>query len=436
MIAERIASGLEQGLTVSQIAYGTPEFAGINGLFEDTWKSRPLTIARTELQKAQLQATANRFQTIGRGVVTGLLAHDGDHDAACAARDGRIYPVSQPPELLHPNCLPGEVVVWAPNQRAATKRWFDGEIVVLRTAAGDLLSVTPNHPILSPRGWLKAGDIRQGQSIIRCLDAKRMATVIDPDNQYRPAMIKQVADAFGPASKRSAATVPLTSVAFHGDASNGDICVIWADRSSQMRTGQHLSQPPVEWADSKTEAFSSRGSSHSSLHRIGTSAVSLVSGSGKEFALIRSRGAHSEEHRFARISDRPAASFPSTREISAGHVYLGGQSHRGFSGQVPGIQSQISRVIAHLSRMAHASHRPSQDVELLAQRFGVDSNDRSDLLETVASLIEPTRVVKVSRKKFAGHVYNLETAQGWFIAENIITHNCRLVVSPVIGGIP
>jgi hypothetical protein len=104
LIAERIAAGLEQGLTVSQIAYGTPEFPGITGLFEDTWKSRPLTIARTELQKAQLLATANRFQTIGRGVVTGLLAHDGDHDAACAARDGRIYPVSQPPDLLHPNC--------------------------------------------------------------------------------------------------------------------------------------------------------------------------------------------------------------------------------------------------------------------------------------------------------------------------------------------
>jgi len=93
-----------RGLTASQIAYGTPEFPGIDGLFEDTWKSRPLTIARTELQKAQLQATVQRFQTLGRGVVTGLLIHDGDHDAACAARDGRIVPVSQSPSLLHPNC--------------------------------------------------------------------------------------------------------------------------------------------------------------------------------------------------------------------------------------------------------------------------------------------------------------------------------------------
>lgn len=104
MIAERIAEGLEMGLSARQIAYGTNDFPGISGLFKTTWKGRPLTVARTELQKAQLLATVQRFQTVGRGVVTGLLAHDGDHDAACAARDGRIYPLNNPPDLLHPNC--------------------------------------------------------------------------------------------------------------------------------------------------------------------------------------------------------------------------------------------------------------------------------------------------------------------------------------------
>ncbi len=104
MIAQRIAIGLEQGLNARQIAHGTSDFPGIDGLFEDTWASRSDTIAKTELQKAQLQATVNRFRTVGRGVVTGLLAHDGDYDAGCAARDGRIYPVGQPPDLLHPHC--------------------------------------------------------------------------------------------------------------------------------------------------------------------------------------------------------------------------------------------------------------------------------------------------------------------------------------------
>jgi hypothetical protein len=104
MIAQRLHDGLMQGLGPLEIAHGTPTFPGIDGLFEDTWANRSETIAKTELQKAQLQATVQRFQTLGRGVVTGLLAHDGDHDAACAARDGRVYPVSNPPDLLHPNC--------------------------------------------------------------------------------------------------------------------------------------------------------------------------------------------------------------------------------------------------------------------------------------------------------------------------------------------
>jgi hypothetical protein len=104
MIAQRIADGAARGLTPKQIAYGTPDFPGIAGLFDVTWKGRPLTVAQTELQRAQLEATVERFQNLGRGRVTGWLASDGDYDANCAARNGRTYPTNSPPQLLHPNC--------------------------------------------------------------------------------------------------------------------------------------------------------------------------------------------------------------------------------------------------------------------------------------------------------------------------------------------
>jgi hypothetical protein len=103
-ISERIAKGAYMGLTPYQIAYGTEDFPGINGLFDETWRSRPLTVARTELQKAQLAATVDRFRQLGRGVVDRVRARDGDFDAACAARNGQTYPISNPPGLLHPNC--------------------------------------------------------------------------------------------------------------------------------------------------------------------------------------------------------------------------------------------------------------------------------------------------------------------------------------------
>jgi hypothetical protein len=104
LIAKRIADGTSRGLTYKEIAYGTADFEGIDGLFDVTWKSRAETVARTELQRAQLRATVDRFRQLGRGAIIGVRASDGDYDAACAARDGRVYPIGSEPDLLHPNC--------------------------------------------------------------------------------------------------------------------------------------------------------------------------------------------------------------------------------------------------------------------------------------------------------------------------------------------
>jgi hypothetical protein len=34
-------------------------------------------------------------------------------------------------------------------------------------------------------------------------------------------------------------------------------------------------------------------------------------------------------------------------------------------------------------------------------------------------------VVEVNRSEFSGYVYNLETRDGWYVADGIVTHNCR-----------
>lgn len=104
LIAQRIAEGARRGLTAEQIAYGTEDFAGIEGLFSETWKSRPLTVARTELQRAQLRASVDRFRQLGAGIIEAVRAEDGDFDDYCSGRNGRVYPLANAPDLAHPNC--------------------------------------------------------------------------------------------------------------------------------------------------------------------------------------------------------------------------------------------------------------------------------------------------------------------------------------------
>jgi hypothetical protein len=102
-IAAMLAEGTRKGLSASEIAYGTKDFPGIQGLFSQTWASRPMTIARTELQQAALVTAVDRFRA-ARGLVRAMIAHDGDYDAQCQMRNGREYALNNPPTLLHPNC--------------------------------------------------------------------------------------------------------------------------------------------------------------------------------------------------------------------------------------------------------------------------------------------------------------------------------------------
>ena len=65
------------------------------------------------------------------------------------------------------DCLPGDALVsispvWADVKRAV-RRWYQGEMVDVTTAGGHVLSTTPNHPVLTNRGWIPLGSINRGK---------------------------------------------------------------------------------------------------------------------------------------------------------------------------------------------------------------------------------------------------------------------------------
>jgi hypothetical protein len=103
-----LAEGQQRGYSDYQIAEGVPAegFGGIRGLYLDTWKGRPETIARTEMATAQNQATLDRYAATGVVSKVQIVEHE-DTDAPCAARNGKVVPLASKPGLLHPNCRMG-----------------------------------------------------------------------------------------------------------------------------------------------------------------------------------------------------------------------------------------------------------------------------------------------------------------------------------------
>ena len=104
-IAEQLRIGQELGLTTYEIANGNPAigYRGIEGLYAETWNGRAQTIARTELQHAQNEASLNRYAATGMVDMVRIVDGD-DWDLPCADRDGRVVPISERPQLNHPNC--------------------------------------------------------------------------------------------------------------------------------------------------------------------------------------------------------------------------------------------------------------------------------------------------------------------------------------------
>jgi hypothetical protein len=104
-IAEQLRVGQALGFSNYELAHGRADvgYHGIEGLYQETWKGRAETIARTELQHAQNEASLNRYAATGMVDMVKII--DGDEwDLPCAQRNGRIVPISERPQLNHPNC--------------------------------------------------------------------------------------------------------------------------------------------------------------------------------------------------------------------------------------------------------------------------------------------------------------------------------------------
>lgn len=83
---------------------GIPELARRLRQLPSFDRPRAETVARTELGRSQNHAALASYRA--SGVVVGVRVHDGDHDAACQAMDGRTFALDHAPSPLeHPNCL-------------------------------------------------------------------------------------------------------------------------------------------------------------------------------------------------------------------------------------------------------------------------------------------------------------------------------------------
>lgn len=333
--------------------------------------------------------------------------------------------------LFHPNCFPGETLVSAPTGvRASDSRWYEGELVVIHTASGNELSATPNHPVLTPEGWVAAGDLQVGQHVLRY--GKGVETVVDagPGDVQVEARIGEVHDALRKASPVPPMRVPASPEQFHGDGGDSQVEVVLAHgllRNGVLPSGGEHGADGVLVPSVADQAFlPGAGAPGHGLLCEGHAAGGLVGGGSDRLPLF---GSHSV--------GSPLGGNAAVGTDAMGQENLADARLRATeAGDDFGL---VESVVVQADNLAVPRGVPllghSGGTEASVQGVSADTDGGRDLARALSGDVALDSVVEVERRDFAGHVYNLQTGGGWYTAQGIVVHNCTHAVSAYLPGV-
>ena len=105
---------------------------------------------------------------------------------------------------------------------------YSGELVELAIGDEIVLSVTPNHPVLTDRGWVAAGLVNEGYHLVQCLghdEAAAFGAKPDVADMYaRADEVYRAAHALGTYERASRSVVD-----FHGHVPDHDVDIVSVD---------------------------------------------------------------------------------------------------------------------------------------------------------------------------------------------------------------
>ena len=381
-IARRMVGTLDFG----QLAKTARQQALAGGELTRMADHQVLTIVRTSVQQVANEASQQVYRA--NGEVTQkyqyLATLDSRTSAICRSLDGKTFKYGEgPTPPIHFNCLPGDARVSTSGRIAAVyRRPYQGFLYVIQTTDGDMLRVTPNHPVLTDSGWKAAQSIEVGDKVFRrnFIPSKTLAS--DQENQIETTA-EDVFSAFRESPFVFAVEVPISSPDFHGDVSAEQIAVVLANRELLFAVNPGLLQMLQNSGFQRTGSTDAGvGSSAQSFLTVGEATFSGVSGGSQSLSFRGSGSGHTSELLFASIPEL-----------------------------APRLQNDS----------LYGSWR---DVELIG--------DPSDSDTAVVQRNDAVNVAWVGREPFSGHVYNFETETGLYWADSILTHNCRSTTIPVI----
>ena len=330
----------------------------------------------------------------------------------------------------HDHCVPGMTLVSGPGVEGAYRRRFEGEVVVIKTAAGNELTITPNHPVLTDDGWVDAGLLREGGYVVRSLSAD--ARPVSPHEHQRPSLIQ---DVWGALRVHGLARVPGSAEDFHGDGSDGEVEIVGAyglllDRVNAAG-GQEFEKFKLSDAGGGRTPATLPGCGDLAPLFEGADPASrrTIRGAGEVGPLIRIQSGQSNGASIPAGPDFDSELQKATPNDVTGHAELIGDGQFG-----------LTFVDVHMPHGFGGDGEPiprrfdPSSAQLVVDGVSADSSAGRCLLDGLAGQVELDRIIELRRVGFSGHVFNLQTTEGWYSADGLIVSNCHCVAVEVRPG--
>lgn len=307
-----------------------------------------------------------------------------------ADKEGLLIPVNgYSDQITKPgqevSCFPGDTAIpFADGVEVAYRRWFSGELTKITTLSGAIIRATPNHPVLTPSGWTAIGALNEGNYVVEVVQQQvKFSVGIKNQNDTVPT----ISEIFGTLVEFGVSKVLGGSdEQFHGDGSDSNIDVVHAARPLAFGIKTSNFQRITEFMLAKTLYSASRpGRFYQSVVRSWFSANGVMRSFCKTLTTFNTLLFHPQ-----------LVGFGTT---SYGDPRFDKTTFNGPAADTVELRNGKSAVPKEIS---------------LGKGVVVDGYSTQSV-----------RIVKVEHESFTGHVYNLQTKAGWYIAQNLIAHNCR-----------
>lgn len=333
--------------------------------------------------------------------------------------------------LCGANCVVGDTKVSGPYTSAAYRRKYSGQIVTIRTALGHNLTVTPNHPILTPHGWVAASQLKKGDYVFSRVNRDRMPLGVRPDKYECEPTIKQefdsLRDTFG------IRTFLGSSANFHNDGiANQNVDVVFVNSSLvdnvKTKRFKHTPKPALFDASRLSDCSLGLGSFAKVSMRFSTTSYSILRMFTKSPSLFQRTSRHSSFGSHSSILRENSSFLKSISNCRLGNTKLLGDNSF-IEPFIPKINDtfDINTLLTSIGLQAK-SFEFAGDNPIPASEMLPHGPDRSSFI------VEPDEIISVDTRMWSGHVYNLSTENAWYFANSIVTHNCYHYMTPYVPG--